>query len=286
MLLPRKREHRILKNQVLQFFFPKTTDSFCLCLSLLMCVSLFSLSLSLSQSFAPKFATRTTPSRLWDGYLPNKQPHLENSGLLQLSSLASKPALCVSLCPSVPLCVCVCVLLSFSLSLCLSFGFSHVILRLLSGFFWVCGSLPLYWFLCFCEFLCFGFLTQFFATCWRDLLGGPNKFDGYPRLPNKLASSIVDQGTLIARQEEEKSREARSKTRDPMRTCTATCGAAAAAPARQAATVASHEKKHCPSFYLSKRKTLDSPRKTTSPRVGGRLSEANMGHLMVIRRVC
>jgi hypothetical protein len=111
MLLPRKREHRILKNQALRFFFPKTTDSLflCLCLSLLMCVSLFSLSLFLSQSFAPKFATRTTPSRLWDGYLPHKQPHLEDSGLLQLSSLASKPALCVSLCPSVPVCVCVCV---------------------------------------------------------------------------------------------------------------------------------------------------------------------------------
>jgi hypothetical protein len=85
----------------------------------LMCVSLFSLSLFLSQSFEPKFATRTTPSRLWDGYLPQKQSHLEDSGLLQLSSLTSKPALCVSLCPSVPLCVCVfvCRFLCFSPSL-------------------------------------------------------------------------------------------------------------------------------------------------------------------------
>jgi hypothetical protein len=100
-------------------------------------------------------------------------------------------------------------------------------------------------------------------------MGGPNKFDGYPRLPNKLASSIVDQGTRIARQEEEKSREARSKTRDPMRTCAATCCAAAA---RQAPTVARHKKKYFPSFYLSKRKTLGSPpKKTPTPQglVGG-----------------
>jgi hypothetical protein len=42
--------------------------------------------------------------------------------------------------------------------------------------------------------------------------GGPNKFGVFPRLPNKLASSIVDQGTRILRQEEEKSREAKLGT--------------------------------------------------------------------------
>ncbi len=115
---------------------------------------------------------------------------------------------------------------------------------------------------------------------------GPNKFDGYPRLPNKLATSIVDQGTRIARQEEEKSREARSKTRDPMRSCAATCCAAAAAAARQAPTVASHKKKYFPSFYLSKRKTLGSPQKKHPPPRGWWAVIRNQyGHLMVIRRV-
>jgi hypothetical protein len=147
-----------LEESSAAILLPKTTDSLflCLCLSLLMCVSLFSLSLFLSQSFAPKFATRTTPSRFWGGYLPHKQPHLEDSGLLQLSSLASKPALFVSLCPSVPLCVCSSVGFSVSLSLFRIFlcNFATAL-----KIFFVYGSLPLYW------FLCFGFLTQFFATC-------------------------------------------------------------------------------------------------------------------------
>jgi hypothetical protein len=87
---------------------------------------------------------------------PHKQPHLEDSGLLQLSSLASKPALFVSLCPSVPLCVCSSVGFSVSLSLFRNFlcNFATAL-----KIFFVYGSLPLYW------FLCFGFLTQFFATC-------------------------------------------------------------------------------------------------------------------------
>jgi hypothetical protein len=46
---------------------------------------------------------------------------------------------------------------------------------------------------------------------WR-FGGGPNKFHGFPRLPNNLASSIVDQGTRILRQEKEKSREAKPGT--------------------------------------------------------------------------
>jgi hypothetical protein len=73
---------------------------------------------------------------------PHKQPHLEDSGLLQLSSLASKPALCLSL--SVRPSLCVCVLLSVSLFLCLSLGFSYVILQTalkIFLFLWVSPSL-------------------------------------------------------------------------------------------------------------------------------------------------
>jgi hypothetical protein len=143
-----------LEESSAAILLPKTTDSLflCLCLSLLMCVSLFSLSLFLSQSFAPKFATRTTPSRFWGGYLPHKQPHLEDSGLLQLSSLASKPALFVSLCPSVPLCVCSSV--GFSVSLSLFRNFLCNFATALKIFLSVGLSLSI-------EFLCLGFLRNF-----------------------------------------------------------------------------------------------------------------------------
>ncbi len=127
MLLAKRREHRISKNQVVQFFFfffPKTTDSLCVSLfrslSFNMCLSFLYLCLCLS--LAPEFARRTTPSGLWDGYLPHKQPHLADSGLLQLSSLSSKPALCLCLSvrPSVRVCLSVCLSSSVGFSVSLS----------------------------------------------------------------------------------------------------------------------------------------------------------------------
>jgi hypothetical protein len=93
------------------------------------------------------------------------------------------------------------------------------------------------------------------------------------------------QARLLTRARELRDKRRNSKTRDPMRTGAATCCAAAAAPARQAATVASHEKKYFPSFHLSKRKTLGSPQKTTTPRGWWPVIRNQYGHLMFIRRV-
>lgn len=93
--------------------------------------------------------------------------------------------------------------------------------------------------------------------------------------PNKVASSIVDQGTRIARQEEEKSREARSKTRDPMRTSAATC-CAAATPARQALQLLAMKRNTSLLFTEVKEKPWVPPKKQPAPRVGGRLLETNV----------
>ncbi len=176
-----------------------------------MCLSFLYLCLCLS--LAPEFARRTTPSRLWDGYLPHKQPHLADSGLLQLSSLSSKPALCdcLSVRPSVRVCLSVCLSSSvgFSVSLSLFWIFLRNFATALKISFWsvwasLCLSLLVSVFLRVSLFWIY--YAIFCNLLWR-FGGGPNKFDGFPRLPNKLASSIVDQGTRIVRQEREKSRE-------------------------------------------------------------------------------
>jgi hypothetical protein len=124
------------------------------------CVSLFSISFSLSEFWA-KIRDKNNSLKTLGWVLTTKTiaswrfrfaatllPHFQTS------------ALCLSL--SVRPSVCVCVRLSVSLFLSLSFGFSYVILQLLSRFFFVCGSPslshPLYWFLCFCVL---GFLRNF-----------------------------------------------------------------------------------------------------------------------------
>ncbi len=205
------------------------TLSFSLSVSLFRSVS-FNMCLSflyLCLSLASEFARRTTPSRLWDGYLPHKQLHIDDSGLLQLSSLSSKPALCLCLSvrPSGRVCLSVCLSSSVRFSVSLSI---HDSLLFLSLFWSILGNFATTLKISFWSVwasLCLSLLVSVFL--WVSLFWiyyaifcnllwrfgrGPNKSDGHPRLPNKLASSIVDQGTRIVRQEEEKSREAKLGT--------------------------------------------------------------------------
>ncbi len=159
-----------------------------------MCLSFLYLCLCLS--FAPEFARRTTPSRLWDGYLPHKQPHLEDSGLLQLPSLSSKPALC--LCVSVRRSVSVCLSSSvgFSVSLSLFWIFLRNFATALKIIFCLCGYLSvfLYWFLCFYEFLCFGFITQFFTTCSGNLVEALTSLMDFRDYPTSLRARLLTRG--------------------------------------------------------------------------------------------
>jgi hypothetical protein len=168
-------------------------------LSLLICVSLFSISVSVSvlrqnsqeeqlpQDFG--MGTYHTNNRI----LPiqvccNSPPSLPNQRSVSVS---------LSVPPSVSVCLSVCLLLSVSLFLCLCFGFSYVILQLLSRFlFSLCGPLSVspYWFLCFCEFLCFGFITQFFATCCGDLVEDLTSLMDFRDYPTSLRARLLTRG--------------------------------------------------------------------------------------------
>jgi hypothetical protein len=128
MLLAKKREHRISKNQVVQFFFffffPKTTDSLFLsvCLSLSVClfsyVSLFSLSLSLSQ-FCARIRKKNNSLKTL-GWVLTTQTTASWRFRFAATPLPlfQTSALSLSLCPSVRVCLSVffCRFLCFSVS--------------------------------------------------------------------------------------------------------------------------------------------------------------------------
>ncbi len=129
-----------------------------------------------------------------------------------LLPLFQTSALSLSVRPSVSVCLSSSV--GFSVSLSLFWSFLGNFATALKISFWsvwasLCLSLLVSVFLWVSLFWIY--YAIFCNLLWR-FGRGPNKFDGHPRLPNKLASSIVDQGTRILRQEEEISREAKLGT--------------------------------------------------------------------------
>ncbi len=100
------------------------------------------------------------------------------------------------------------------------------------------------------SFCVLGFLRNFLqlveVNWWED----PTSLMDIRHYPTSLRPRLLTRAREL-RDKRRKSRVKReAKPEDPMRTCAATCCAAAAAPARQAPTVASHEKNYFPFFLL------------------------------------